>query len=83
MAEKMQEVVVEMTIDFELLREQKRLLLELSEEHRDLDGLVFLIDHIQDTFYRQLLSEHGKEYADKYANRYVYLMGDAEGEEQE
>lgn len=69
-----QKVTIETTIDFELLRQQKRLLIDLAlaQENELLDGLIALIDHIQDSFYAELLENQGREYADQYADLFIY-----------
>ena len=36
------------SIDWELMREQKAVLLELSGEHPDLEGVISMYDQIQD-----------------------------------
>jgi hypothetical protein len=36
------------SIDWELMREQKAVLLELSDKHPDLEGVISMYDHIQD-----------------------------------
>lgn len=76
MSPAIQKVSIEATIDFEQLREQKRVLLELADRHEILEGLISLIDHIQDSFYAQLLENRGKEDADVYADRHIYLQED-------
>ena len=35
-------------IDWELMREQQAVLLELSSKHPDLEGVISMYDHIQD-----------------------------------
>lgn len=71
-----QKVVIDSTIDFEQLRAQKRALLALAAEHEVFEGLINLIDHIQDSFYAELVKNRGREYADDYADRYIYLQED-------
>jgi chitinase len=44
---------VTLHIDWELLRDQKLRLLEVSDQHTVLDGLVDVIDSIQDQAYQQ------------------------------
>lgn len=43
----------EMNLDWDLLREQKKLLLALAKDHPMLDGVIELIDELQDTAHRQ------------------------------
>lgn len=44
---------VQMNLDWDLLREQKKLLLTLCDKHPLLDGVVELIDELQDSAHRQ------------------------------
>ena len=44
---------VTLHIDWELLRDQKLRLLEVSDQHTVLDGLIDVIDSIQDQAYQQ------------------------------
>ena len=71
-----QTVKLEMKIDFQLLRYQKHQLLKLANQHEWLDGIIHLVDDIQDSFYNEIEETQGKETADNFAKNFIYKFSE-------
>lgn len=69
---KIQSITIDTSIDFDLLKMQKHILLGYAKQNYMLYGLVYLIDQIQDSVYDQILDSHGKEEAEKFANIFIH-----------
>lgn len=69
-----QTVKLEAKVDFQLLRYQKHQLIKLAHRHEWLDGIIHLVDDIQDSFYEELEESQGKETAEKFAKDYIYTF---------
>ena len=71
-----QTVKLETKIDFQLLRYQKHQLVKLARQHQWLDGIVNLVDEIQDSFYHEVETTQGKETAERFAKNFIYKISE-------
>ena len=69
-----QSITINTSIDLNLLKIQKHILLQYAEQNYMLYGLIYLIDQIQDSVYDQILESQGKETAEKFAKDYIYTF---------
>jgi len=67
-----QSITINTSIDLNLLKIQKHILLQYAEQNHMLYGIIYLIDQIQDSVYDQILDSHGREEAEKFANIFIY-----------
>jgi hypothetical protein len=67
-----QSITINTSIDMNLLKIQKHILLQYAEQNHMLYGLIYLIDQIQDSVYDSILDIHGEQDAEKFANLFIY-----------